>query len=287
MSTAAAAAPPTAVDDRPRRRRTPRIGATPSKPTAIVILALAGVFFLLPLIALLQFSLSASGRSGITFAHWAGLFDPGQAGTYENLITGIVNSLVICLITVPLVLLILVPVMLLSALKYPKARRIIEFVCILPISVPTIVLVVGFVPVYQAVAGVFGSYSWTLSFAIGVIVLPYAYRPIQAEMDGVNMVVLSEAARSLGANVVVAVWRVLIPNLRRGIISAAFLTIAVVLGEFTIATFLSQTTFQTALFLLGQTDPYVTAIASLLSLVLVFVLLVVLGTVGSRQRRSS
>ena len=38
---------------------------------------------------------------------------------------------------------------------------------------------------------------------------------------------------------------------------AVFITIAVVLGEYTIASFLSQNTFQTALLLISQTDPYV------------------------------
>ncbi|QDZ16613.1 ABC transporter permease subunit [Humibacter ginsenosidimutans] len=242
---------------------------------------------------MLLFTFRAPGATGsfssFTLVHYAAIFDPSQELTYDQLFTGIGNSLLICVITVAVVLLVLLPTMVLVELRYPSMRRAIEFVCLLPITVPTVVLVVGFVPVYQVVAGVFGSVAWTLSFAIGIIVLPYAYRPIQANIAALDLVVLGEAARSLGAGWLSVLGRVILPNLKRGILSACFLTIAVVLGEYTIASFLNQTTFQTALFLLQQTDPYVAAIFAVFALVFAFVLLLVIGRVGSyrRTRRSA
>jgi putative spermidine/putrescine transport system permease protein len=264
-----------------------RIGATPSRTTSTIILIVAGVLFLLPLGALLLFTFRVAGSPGdFTLVHYAAIFDPNQELTYDDLFTGIVNSLVICALTVAIVLLILLPTIVLVELRFPRMRRVIEFVCLLPLTVPTVVLVVGFVPVYQVVAGIFGSVSWTLAFAIGVIVLPYAYRPIQANITALDVVVLGEAARSLGAGWMSVLVRVILPNLRRGILSACFLTIAVVLGEYTIASFLNQTTFQTALFLLQQTDPYVAAIFALFALVFAFVLLLLIGRLGSFRRGS-
>jgi putative spermidine/putrescine transport system permease protein len=99
-----------------------------------------------------------------------------------------------------------------------------------------------------------------------------------------DIVVLTEAARSLGAGWGSVLWRIVLPNLRRGIASAVFITIAVVLGEFTIASFLSQNTFQTALILLQQSDPYVAAIFALFALILAFVLLLLIGRLGSLRR---
>ncbi len=147
----------------------------------------------------------------------------------------------------------------------------------------------GFVPVYRVVSQIFGSYPWTLAFAIGVIVLPYAFRPIAANLAGVDVTILSEAGRSLGANWGQVLWRVILPNLRRGILSACFITIAVVLGEFTIASFASQNTFQTALFLLQQTDPYVGVIFALVALIFTFAILLIIGRIGSigRNRKES
>ncbi|MEJ3405482.1 ABC transporter permease subunit [Rathayibacter sp. YIM 133350] len=285
-SAAAAAAPLVTQSTRARPVRERPVGAVPTRTTAVVILAVAGILFLLPIGALLLFTFRVAGDpSAFTLAHYAAIFDPDQAYTYDGLFEGIGNSLVICAITVLMVLLILLPTMVLVELRYVRMRRVIEFVCLLPITVPTVVLVVGFVPVYQVVAGVFGPVPWTLSFAIGIIVLPYAYRPIQANLRSIDSVTLSEAARSLGAGWFTVLWRVILPNLRRGILSAGFLTIAVVLGEFTIASFLTQTTFQTALFLLQQTDPYVAAIFAVFALLFAFVLLAVIGRAGAIPRK--
>jgi putative spermidine/putrescine transport system permease protein len=278
---AAVAAPEIVGEPVAAVKRLNRIGSIPSRPTGLVILIVAAVLFLVPLVAMAVFSFQTVSTGAFTLAHWAAIFDPAQESTYDGLFQGIQNSLLICLITVLIVLLFLLPAMLLAELRYPRVKRVLEFVCLLPITVPTVVLVVGFVPVYQVVQSVLGSDPWTLAFAIGVIVLPYAYRPIQANLSTINVITLTEAARSLGAGWALAVFRVIIPNLRRGLISGALLTISVVLGEFTIANFLGQNTFQTALLLLQQTDPYVAVICALVALLFVFVLLVIISTVGS------
>lgn len=288
MSGPAAAPAPTAAIG-PARRPVPRAsrtGAIPSRATSTVVLTVVSAVFLVPIAAMVLFTFRST-TGGFTGSHWLSVVDPATAGTYDDLFQGIGNSVVLAVLTVAIVLVVLLPAMLITELRLPAVRRVVEFVCLLPISVPTVVLVVGFVPVYQVIGAV-STDAWTLAPAIGIIVLPYAYRPIQANLRALQLTTLSEAARSLGAGWWAVTVRVLLPNLRPGILSACFLTIAVVLGEFTIATFLSQNTFQTALLLLGQTDPYVSTICSVLSLLLVFVLLVVIGRLGSvtRTRRS-
>ncbi|WP_375388879.1 ABC transporter permease [uncultured Amnibacterium sp.] len=286
MTTAAAARVADTV--RPSRRpRRSRFGAVPSRATGAVVLVVIGTLFAVPIVALGWFSFTTASTGAFTLSHYAALLDPAQSSNYSDLFAGIGNSLVLAVIVVAIILVLLLPAMLLAELRFPRVHRFLEFVCLIPITVPTIVLVVGFVPVYQVVQSVLGSDPWTLSFAIGVIVLPYAYRPIQANIGVLNLTTLTEAARSLGASWLVAVWRVVLPNLRRGLLSACLLTISVVLGEFTIANFLGQNTFQTALLLLQQTDPYVSAFFAVVSLLFVFVLLVVISTAGSigRPRR--
>lgn len=269
--------------------RTQRFGAEPGTATRRVIFGIVGVIFLVPILALVEFSLRVGQDGAHGFMHYAAIFDPKNSSTYSVLFAGIGNSLVICAITVVIVLVLLLPTMILVELKFPKYRRILEFVCIIPVTIPSIVLVVGFVPVYSVVASIFGSNPWTIAFAVGIIVLPYAYRPIAANLAAIDVVVLSEAGRSLGAGWVRLIVRVLLPNLRRGIFSSCFITIAVVLGEYTIASFLSQNTFQTALLLLNHTDPYVAVIFALFALVFAFVLLIFIGRLGSagRNRRTA
>lgn len=262
----------------------PRYGVEPGPVTRWIILGVVGALFIVPILALVEFSLRVGQTGQHSFVHYAAIFDPANASTYSVLFQGIGNSLVICAITVLIVLFVLLPTMILVELRFPKFRRVLEFICIIPITIPSIVLVVGFVPVYSVVASIFGSYPWTLAFAIGVIVLPYAYRPIAANLAALDVVILSEASRSLGAGWFSLIVKVLLPNLRRGIFSSCFITIAVVLGEFTIASFLSQNTFQTALLLLQHTDPYVAVIFALFALVFVFVLLILIGRLGTSRR---
>lgn len=263
----------------------PRYGATPSRPTSLAILSIVGILFLLPIAAMAIFSFR-SNQGGYTVGHYLDVFNPALEYTYDGLFVGIQNSLGLCVFTVAIILLLLLPVMILTELRYPGLRRALEFVCLLPITIPTVVLVVGFIPVYSVLSQLFGSDAWTLGFAIGVIALPYAYRPISVNLAAVDLVTLTEAARSLGAGWLPVLWRVVIPNLRRGILAACFITIAVVLGEYTIASFLGRTTFQTALVLIQHTDPYVAVIFSLLALLLAFVLLLAIGRLGAIRPRS-
>lgn len=257
-----------------------RIGTEPSKITRGVILTIVGVVFLLPLIAMLEFTFRQGFEGEHTLDHWTTLFSPDSARTYRSLFTGITNSFLLAAVTVGIVLVVLLPTMILVHLQFPKLRRVLEFICIIPITVPAIVLVVGLAPVYAIVVRVFGGSIWTLAFAYGITVLPYAYRSIQSNLDAVDVITLSEAARSLGAGWLNVLWRVLLPNLRRGILAASFISVAVVLGEFTIASLLNRVNLQTAMLQISQSDPFVAVICALLALALAFILLLVIGRVG-------
>jgi putative spermidine/putrescine transport system permease protein len=262
-----------------------RFGAEPSKTARNVILIVVGVLFIIPIAAMIQFTLRigqpVKGVQAYGLQHYLDVFNPANESTYDPLFQGVQNSLVIAVLTVIIILVLLLPTMILIELKFPQFRKVLEFVCLIPITIPTVVLVVGFIPAYQVVAQIFGSTPYTLAFAIGIICLPYAFRPIATNLAAIDVTIMSEAARSLGASWASVLWRVILPNLRRGILSAILLTVAVVLGEYTIAAFLSQTTFQTSLLLIQQTDPYVGVIFAVFALIFVFVLLVVIGRVGN------
>ena len=277
---------PVAPAARPlRARRASRYGAAPSRVTGVVILIIAAVFFLVPIAAMALFTFRANG-GGYTVGHYLDLVNPALEFNYDALFTGIQNSLILCLITVAIILVLLVPTMVLIEMRYPRMRRVLEFICLIPVTIPTVVLAVGLIPTYSVVARVVGSDAWTLGFAIGVIALPYAYRPVAVNIAGVDVRTLTEAGRSLGASWLGVMWRVILPNLRRGILAACFITITVVLGEYTLATFLGRTTFQTGLVQVEHGDPYVAVIFSLLALLFGFVLLLIIGRFGALRPRN-
>lgn len=268
----------------PARRRPARAGIAPSRLTRWIILGLVGAVMVLPIVAMVEFSLRSGQGYGLE--HWAAIVDPENERRYRNLFEGVLNSLVLAAIVVGIVLVLLLPTMLLVHLRFPRLARPLELICLVPITVPAIVLVVGLAPVYSVVARVLSPEAWTLAFAYGVLVLPFAYRSIQANLTSVDVVTLAEAARTLGAGWGSVVVRVLLPNLRRGVLAASFISVAVVLGEFTIASLLNRINLQTAVVQVSKSDPYVAVIFALLALVFAFLLLFVMGRAG-RSRRTS
>lgn len=269
------------------RVRERRPALAPSAAASRAILGVIGLLFAIPIVSMLEFTLR-NGDGGHTIDHWLALFNPENSARYAPIWVGLGNSFVLCIGAVAIVLLLLAPTMVLISLRFPRLRRPFEFVCLLPISIPAIVLVVGLAPVYLVIGRTVGTGIWPLSLAYGITVLPYAYRAIQANIDAVDIATMSEAARSLGASWGTVLLRVLAPNLRTGILAASLLSVAVVLGEFTIASLLNRQNLQTALFVVNKQDPYVSVILSLLALAFAFALLLVIdrsaqATTGGRR----
>jgi putative spermidine/putrescine transport system permease protein len=244
----------------------------------IVVLTVMAVFFLTPILAMFEFTTRGTGLGAPrTLAPWRQIFD------YPELTAAIQVSLELAAITSVAALLLLVPTMVWVRLRLPRLQRIIEFLCLLPLTVPAIVLVVGLAPVYAWVTYLFGSSTLTLTFAYVVLVLPYTYRVLDAGLRGIDVQTLSEAARSLGAGWPTVMWRIIAPNIRSALLNAALLSVALVLGEFTIASLLSFENLQVAINFLGRANAGVSIAVALASLLFAFILLVGLSFVGRRR----
>lgn len=247
------------------------------------VLTVILVFFGLPLFAMLEFTTRGPAGQGRSAATWAALADVGDISTrYPALSEGVVASLLLALFTVILMLLILVPTMTWVRLRLPGLARTVEFICLLPLAVPAIVLVVGLTPVYAWVYYLLGSSTLWLALAYVVLVLPFAYRAIDAGLRAIDVKTLSEAARSLGASWFTVMWRVVLPNLRTAVLSASFLSVALVLGEFTIAYLFSRKNLQVAMLELGKSDAQMSVAVGLAALVFAFLILFAMSFVGTR-----
>ncbi len=245
------------------------------------VLIVLGVFFVLPFVAMVEFS-TRDSETWPLLVNW-----PELSERYPALADGIVASLLQAAFTAVLMLVLLVPTAVWVRLRLPRLRRVVEFICLLPLTIPAIVLVVGLAPVYAWVNYFVGGSSLTLVFAYTILVLPYAYRAIDAGLSAIDVKTLAEAARSLGAGWSTVMWRVVLPNIRSAVLSAAFLTVALVLGEFTIASLLNRTNLQVAINFLGKSSATMSVAVSLTALLLAFVLLLLLSLLGGRRRSSA
>lgn len=243
----------------------------------IVLLLAFAAFFVVPLLALLNFSTKDLFTGERTGAAWRQLVeDPTMSEAIRT-------SLTLAALTVVGMVVLLVPTMIWVRLRVPRATRLVEFLCLLPLTIPALVIVVGVKNVYAWVDYFFGDTPLTLAFAYVVLVLPYAYRSIDASLSGIDARTLAEAARSLGAGWITVITRVIVPNIWPGILSAAFVAIALVLGEYTFASLLNYQTLPVAIVLLGKSDAPTSMAAALGSILLAFVLLLVLSLLDRRR----
>ena len=159
----------------------------------------------------------------------------------------------------------------------------IEFLCLLPLTIPALVVVVGISNVYSWVTYLLGDSALVLTFVYVVIVLPYSYRAIDAALSAIDAATLSEAARSLGAGWFTVIVRIIMPNITSGILGAAFIAVALVLGEYVVASLLHFDTLPVAMAGLYKSNGPAAMAAALASMILVALLLVFL-TFLSRDR---
>ncbi len=190
-----------------------------------VVLALAALYFLIPMYAGMKFTLQNTSGN-FSFSSITSL--PQAQGFTSAL--GL--SLRLAGVTVVLAALVVVPTVIYVHLRLPRMRRVLEFITILPIVIPPIVLILG---VLNAAPIAVKSSAYLLSFEYVILALPFLYRSLDAGLGALDLKTLIEAARSLGANWVSAVVRVILPNLRAALLSGAVLTMALVLGEYTMS----------------------------------------------------
>lgn len=240
---------------------------------------LFGLFFGFPLYAMADFSTRKLVGGGRTWQAWTNLV------TDDALYQAIVISLLLAVFTVVAMLVILVPTMIWVRLRASWANGAVEFLCLLPLTIPALVIVVGLRNVYLWVTYFLGESALTLTFVYVVLVLPFAYRALDAALSSIDLQTLTEAARSLGAGWATTILRIVVPNIWSGIVSAAFISIAVVLGEYTIASLSGFETLQVQIVAIGKTDGPTSVAASLAVLLFGFVLLLVLSLVTRGRRR--
>jgi putative spermidine/putrescine transport system permease protein len=249
-----------------------------------VIFTIFGLFFLLPLLAMVRFSLEGAKLGTWSVTAWK------QIASYQGegvppLLSSIEITLELAVITSVVTLVLLVPTMIWVRLRVQWLSRTIEFLSLLPLTIPAIVLVVGLGPIYNQIQHY--SLSALMLFWVYVILaLPYAYRALAAGLSAIDVPTLSEAARSLGASWFTVMVRVIVPNMRPAVLNALLLTWSLVLGEFTIAFLLLYNNLPVELYSISRNTPNAGVIfsTSTAALLFAFVLLLILSYAGRTRR---
>ncbi len=166
-----------------------------------------------------------------------------------------------------------------TATRWPEARVILNVLVVLPFVLPGVILTMGLIRVYSHSPIPITNTPIMLIFATSVLTLPYMYRAIDNAFRAINVRMLTEAATSLGASPIVALWRIILPNVFPGILAGSLLAISGIMAEFTVANLLvgqSYMTFPVYVGYKGFLDARMGSALAVLSLLLTIILAVVI-----------
>jgi putative spermidine/putrescine transport system permease protein len=221
---------------------------------AWLAMAIGTIYFLVPLIGTFEFSLRMRRGTYSFDAYAVVLADPRFQASFAY-------STVLALATIVVGVLLVVPTAYWVQLRLPRLRPVVEFITLLPLVIPAIVLVFGYLRIYN-------SSSWLpftaherstdllLTFSYVTLALPYMYRAVDTGLRAIDVRTLTEAAEVLGAGWPRILFNVILPNVRVAVLSGAFLTFAIVIGEFTMASLLDRPAFGPYLQLMGANRAY-------------------------------
>jgi putative spermidine/putrescine transport system permease protein len=232
-----------------------------------VILLIAAVYFLLPLYAAIRF---------------AGVKAFGSVFTQPGFGSSLWVSVQIAAMTWAITMVLMVPTTIYVHLRLPAMRRFLESITILPIVIPPIVLTVGVLQVFPIQLK---ATMWLLGIEYVILAMPFAYRAIDAGLRSIDLKTLTEASSNLGGGWLTTMWRVVLPNLGTSLLSSTVLIVALCLGEFTMASLNLVTTFPVWIVQTDQLDANISVSASIIALVVTWLFLMLIVTIGSHRGR--
>lgn len=246
---------------------------------------LGASYFLIPLIGTFEFSLRMK-RGEYSFEAYRVVFaDPNFQASF-------LFSTVMAVVTVVLGILLVVPTAYWVQLRLPKLRPLVEFVTLLPLVIPAIVIVFGYLRLYNSSSflpltnSTIGT-NVLLACGYSTLALPYMYRSVESGMRSIDVRTLTEAAESLGAGWPTILFRIILPNIRSALLSGAFLTFAIVIGEFTFASLLNRPAFGPYLQLVGANRAYEPAALAIIAFFVTWACMGLIQIVGRARGDSA
>jgi putative spermidine/putrescine transport system permease protein len=233
---------------------------------AWAIFIAGALYFLLPLVGTAIFSLRKR-RDALTLDAYASVFAD------QRFIDSLTYSVVIGLATIVVGVLIVMPAAYFVRLRLPWLRPMLEFLTLLPLIIPPIILVFGYVRMYNTssliplTGSAFGT-DLLLTCGYVILSLPYLYRSIDTGLRTIDVTTLTEAATSLGASTPRILLSVIFPNILVAVLSGAFLTFAIVIGEFVLASLLNRPAFGPYIQLIGTNRAYEPSALAIISFII-------------------
>lgn len=251
------------------------------------LLGLWGLFLALPVVATLLYSLATVWRGralpdGFTLNWWI------QTLSEPRVVSALLKSTWLAAVTVLIVAAIVLPALYWGYLRNPRIRTVMQLCALLPFALPFVVLAYG---IKRLAGATEVTQPWEASPALVVLghvalAFPFFLWPVDGAMAAAGVRQLSEAAETSGASPMSTLFRVVIPNIRTGILTGAILTFATSFGEYSIARVITGSSFETlpvwqvAALQDNRGNPNGVAVMAMFTFVLMFVVSVLIARAG-------
>ena len=252
--------------------------------------AIIYALFYIPVLVMIQFSFNDAKRNysweGFTTAWYGKLFSFRNHDLWDALVYSLIIAVVATVISV------VIGVLGGIGLKkfHFRGKKFINLMLYVPIVVPEIVLAVSMLIIFMTIGIKLG--MGTIVIGHCTFCIPYAVVTIKGRISGDNDT-LQEASMDLGANRVQTFWRITIPSIMPGIMSAAFLSFTLSIDDVIMSNMLAsarQSTLPVLILSVNRTGitPDINALTTLMVLVMVFGMLVmniIQRRIAARQAR--
>ena len=233
--------------------------------------AIIYALFYIPVLVMIQFSFNDAKRNysweGFTTMWYGKLFSFRNHDLWESLVYSLVIAVVATIISVVIGVL--------GGIGLKKfefhGKKFINLMLYVPIVVPEIVLAVSMLIIFMSLGIKLG--MGTIVIGHCTFCIPYAVVTIKGRISGDNDT-LQEASMDLGANRVQTFWRVTIPSIMPGILSAAFLSFTLSIDDVIMSNMLAsarQSTLPVLILSVNRTGitPDINALTTIMVLIMV------------------
>ncbi|MEP1586318.1 ABC transporter permease [Sulfitobacter sp.] len=210
----------------------------------IILLAICGILISsLPVILVTIMSFSAADNTGFPpealslrwYSEVTAMFTTEDANSAQSVVSSTITSLVVAVIVMVISTGVCIPLAYVLARGDRRIRSGMELLFTLPLVFPLVILGIAFLLIAESLRLDIG--IWRIIIPHVALVLPFVLRNCLSAMSGISLEV-EEAAVSLGASPLRAIWDIVIPMMKAGILAGLIFALIISFNEFTITFFM-------------------------------------------------
>lgn len=228
----------TAAASAPSSGRRRQVGGRAGRIWSLLLFGGFALYLFVPIGAVLLYSIAGRWTANVlpdtyTLQHWL------DALSSTRIVGAFWTSLTLGFWTTLIVLALTVPAAYWARVRNPRIRPLLEISAAIPFALPFVV--VGFALLHftgLVVPPLQGSYVLVV-LAYVAVTFPFVYWALDGALAAADVRRLSEAAAAAGATSWQTIVRVVLPNIRTGIATAAMLAFALAIGEFALVKMLA------------------------------------------------